>query len=309
MPYPGVTVFLVTVLALAGTPALTSSVEAADKKPDPKYVEEIESWRKGRLERLKSDTGWLVVAGLFWLDEGDNVFGSNPKNKVVLPAHSAPPRAGVLRVKKGRVQLLADPGVETQVGDKPVRQAWLTPDIPGPYDVVKLGDLQFFVIIRGEKPAIRLRDLRSQRRREFKGIEYFPISEAYRVEAKFESNPPGSTLPIANVLGGTDDMVNPGRLVFELRGQPITMDAILEEPGDDRYFMIFRDRTSGKSTYGAGRFVYTESLPKAGKVVIDFNKAYTPPCGFTPYSTCPLPPPRNRFKVPIEAGEKYRPHP
>ena len=278
------------------------------------HAASVESWRQGRLDRLRSDTGWLTVAGLFWLKPGANGFGSAADNPIRLPAHSAPARAGVLQLRGDQVTVEPAPGVKltlaTADGQKhqPVGTRVLKPDLPGPPDVLALGDLRFFVIVRDGKVGVRLRDLRNPARAAFKGIEHFPIRPEYRVVARYIPHPAGKTMQVPSVLGGMTSMANPGKVEFQLAGKPLVLDAVLEEPTDTQLFLIFKDQTAGKETYGAGRFVYTDALPadlhRPGQVVIDFNKAYNPPCAFTAYATCPLPPPQNRLKLRIEAGEK-----
>jgi uncharacterized protein len=285
----------------------------ASAGPDP-YVQEIETWQKQRLTRLKSDEGWLVVSGLHWLQEGDNQMGSGSSNRVVLPAHSVPPSAGVLRLKDGKVFAELAPTVKASVrpsepgaADKPFSKGELRDDLPGPYDVVAIGDVRFFVIDRDGRFGIRVRDLRSPKRTEFKGLEYFPVDPAYKVEAQFVPHAKPTSIQVPSILGGTTPMTSPGQLRFKLGKQDLALDAVIEAPDDQRLFVIFRDATAGKQTYGAGRFVYTD-MPKDSKVTIDFNRAYTPPCAFTAYATCPLPPPQNRLKVAVQAGEKFAGH-
>jgi uncharacterized protein len=279
------------------------------------YRQEIQTWQKQRLDRLKSDEGWLVVSGLTWLKDGANPFGSDPANTLVLPAHSVPPRAGVLHLEKGTVSVELAPqtravlrvGSETE--DRPLSgKTTLRPDVPGPYDVVGIGDVRFFVIERQGKMGIRVRDLRSPRRAEFKGLEYFPISSRFRVNAQFVPHARPTKIKVPNILGYVEDMTSPGQLRFRLGDQQLALDAVLEADDDQRLFVIFKDTTAGKLTYPSGRFVYTDQLPKDQKVVLDFNKAYTPPCAFTAFATCPLPPPQNRLRVAIEAGEKFSGH-
>jgi hypothetical protein len=168
-----------------------------------------------------------------------------------------------------------------------------------------VGRLSLFVIQRSDKFGIRLKDPDSQYRREFKGIETYPAQEEYQVTAKWVAAP--EKMPILNVIGQTESMDSPGYAVFTLHGQEYRLRPYLETPGAKELFYVFRDQTSAKETYGAGRFLYS-AMPLDGKVVLDFNKAYNPPCAFTPYATCPLPPPENRLAVRIEAGEKKYGH-
>ena len=253
------------------------------------YQTEIAEWRRQREAGLKREGGWLSVAGLFWLHDGANRFGKDAENDVVLP--DGPAQAGVFELRDGKVTV-------TMGGES--RELW-----PDSLDVAKVGRLSLFVIKRGEKYAIRLKDPDSEYRRAFHGIEYYPASEAYRVTAQFVAEP--ARIPILNILGQTEAMESPGYVKFRLNGRELRLRPVFEEPGAKELFYIFRDDTTGKETYPAGRFLYS-ALPKDGKVELDFNKAYNPPCAFTPYATCPLPPPENRLGVKVEAGEKKYGH-
>jgi uncharacterized protein len=249
------------------------------------YQTEIAEWRRNREENLKRDGGWLTVAGLFWLHEGSNTFGRDPGNEIVLP--DGPARAGAFELKKGKITVRMD-GAE--------RELWAES-----LDAAKVGRLSLFVIKRSDKYAIRLKDPDSDYRRHFHGIEYFPAKEEYRVKAKWV--PALENIPILNILGQTEPMPSPGYAVFQLQGKEYRLRPVLETPDAKELFYIFRDQTAGKETYGAGRFFYS-AMPADGYVELDFNKAYNPPCAFTPYATCPLPPAENKLPIRIEAGEK-----
>jgi uncharacterized protein (DUF1684 family) len=266
------------------------------------YQKGIEAWRQAREARLRSDTGWLTVAGLFWLKEGENRLGSDPSAEVVLPAHSSPARAGILRLEKGQVTIEPAAGVNIVLGGQPVGKRVLRSDTPGPEDILSLGRTRFFVIERSGKLAIRLRDLDSPARKAFTGLHWFPIRPDYRVIGRFTPHPTPKKLSIPNVLGLVEEMVSPGYVTFKLGGQELRLEPVYETPAQDELFFIFRDKTSAHETYGAGRFLYADK-PKNGEVIIDFNKAYTPPCAFTRFATCPLPPRQNHLPVRIEAGE------
>jgi uncharacterized protein (DUF1684 family) len=162
--------------------------------------------------------------------------------------------------------------------------------------------------VRGGRHAIRLRDPNAAARRNFHGIDTYPIDLAYRVTARFEPYAPPKKVPIANVIGTVDTMLSPGALVFQLGSRELRLDPLLEEPDATSLFLIFKDETSGSETYGAGRFLYTD-LPVDGRVVVDFNRAYNPPCVFTEFATCPLPPPQNDLEAAVRAGEKDYAHP
>jgi uncharacterized protein (DUF1684 family) len=249
------------------------------------FESEIAEWRRGRQERLKAEGGWLSLAGLFWLNEGVNRFGTDPANDIVLP--DGPARAGAFELRNGKVTV-------TQAGETRAIAHESA-------ELAKVGRLSLFVIKRGEKFGIRVKDPESEARRNFHGIESFPAKESYRVTAKWV--PESRKTPILNILGMTEQNESPGYAVFQLNGKELRLYPILEEPGAKELFYIFRDLTTGKETYPAGRYFYS-AMPKDGKVVLDFNKAYNPPCAFTPYATCPLPPKENHLPVRVEAGEK-----
>jgi len=252
------------------------------------YQDEIAAWRTHREASLKAEDGWLSLAGLYWLHEGANPFGRDP-GEITLP--DGPVHAGVFHLHQGKVTVTLDGGTRE-----------VKPDSD---DIVQIGRVRLLVIKRADKYGIRVKDPESQARREFKGIESYPADERYRVTAKWVAEP--RKIPILNVIGQTEQSECPGYAVFKLQGRELQLHPILEEPGAKELFYIFKDETSGKETYPAGRFFYS-GMPKDGQVILDFNKAYNPPCAFTPYATCPLPPPENRLAVRIEAGEKRYGH-
>ena len=249
--------------------------------------DEIVRWRHARASALQAEGGWLAVAGLFWLHDGANSFGKDPASEIVLP--DGPAHAGAFQLRSGTVTVKME-------GESAPRELW-----PDSADVVKIGRLSLILIKRGDRLGIRLKDPENPARKGFHGLEYFPVSEAYRVTARWIAEP--RQIPILNVLGQTEPSQCPGYAAFRIDGKELRIYPILEAPDAQELFYIFRDQTSGRETYPAGRFLYS-ALPKAGSVVLDFNKAVNPPCAFTPYATCPLPPPENRLPVRIEAGEK-----
>lgn len=276
---------------------------AAGIGADEAYRAEVEKWRANREARLKADGGWLSLAGLFWLNEGPNRFGTDPAGDIVLPEGSAPAKAGVFELKAGQVTVALLPGASGRLAGQPVSSPTaMRPDTSGTPDVLEMGTLSMNVIKRGDKYGIRLKDKNSAVRRGFLGLKWFDVKEDYRVEARFVSYPQPKPVKVPNVLGQSESMPSPGYAEFTLNGKAVKLDGVMEDPQAEQLFFILRDQTSGKETYGAGRFLYAE-LPKAGKIVLDFNKAYSPPCAFTPYATCPLPPPQNWMPVRVEAGE------
>jgi uncharacterized protein len=267
--------------------------------PDPAYTEEIEQWRHAREARLKSDDGWLSLAGLFWLKQGENTVGAGPSNDMKLPKGSAAERLGIFEFHNGIVSFRSAPGSSVTVNGSPVTSAVLKPDSSNSPDVLRSNGLTMYVIQRGDRYGIRLKDKNSEARRAFTGLKYFPVNPEYSVKARFIPYNPPKMVTILNILGQVEQDPSPGYVVFRLHGRDLRLDPITE---DDSLFFIFKDLTSGKQTYPPGRFLNT-AMPKNGEVVLDFNKAYNPPCVFTPYATCPLPPEQNQLPVAIEAGE------
>ena len=270
---------------------------------DASYIREIEKWRNERLEEINGETGWNTLVGLFWLHEGKNRFGSDPSNDIVLPRSRAPKLAGALQLDNGTVRLSTKLEVGITSEGNRVRELVLRSDADGLPTPLKLRSLTMFVIKRGEKFGLRVKDKLHPARANFKGLTYFPVDTNWRVQAKLEAYAPPKIIPIVNVLGMTDNMTSPGVLVFEVKGKEYRLDPVLEK-GSKQWFVIFSDQTSGKDTYGAGRYLYVDLPDADGKVTIDFNKAYNPPCAFTKFATCPLPPRQNRLGTRIDAGEK-----
>jgi len=241
------------------------------------------------------------VVGLHFLSEGENALGADPALPVPLPAGCAPAKAGMLLLEKGAVRLQAGPDSGLTVGGRPVTEAVLRSDADGKPDVVKAGRVSFYLIKRGGRFAVRVKDPQSEALKAFHGIPRFPTQAAYRVTAAFEAYAAPRTVDIPTVLGTTEPMKAPGVARFKLGGRTLSLEPVQEEDGS--LFFIFGDGTTGQESYPGGRFLYAEA-PKDGRVVLDFNKAENPPCAFTAFATCPLPPPQNKLKVRIPAGEK-----
>jgi uncharacterized protein (DUF1684 family) len=266
----------------------------------PGYREEIEAWRTRREERLRSETGWLTVAGLFWLKPGDNSFGSDPDRDIVLPA-GAPARAGVLVLgRDADVAIVPAEGVEVTREGKAIRGRTAVALDAEP---LQLGRFSLQPIRRGDRIGLRLRDPENALRRDFPGLAWYPVDEHFRVTGRFAADTRPQTVRMANVLGQTSDEPSPGTVELEVLGRKVRLRPIIEDGDTSQWFYVFKDETAPKETYGAGRFVYSEPA-RDGVVTVDFNKAYNPPCAFNPYTTCPLPPKENVLPLPIRAGEK-----
>jgi uncharacterized protein len=283
-----------------GEQAFTSTRMAP---PEPAHVADVEQWRDQRRERLEGPEGWLSLVGLEWLEEGPNRLGSAADGDVRFPAR-LPSAIGTLKRQGNTYVLEPAPGVELLAGEEPIRGPMpLASDATGAPTVVRLGAVSFYVIERGDRVALRIKDAESPVRTSFTGLDYYPIASDWRVVARFEPAPPGTTIPVPNILGTVDEPPSPGSVVFARGGQEARLRAIDE--GDGRLFLVFGDPTNGRDTYGGGRYVYADPPgPGEDTVVVDFNKAYNPPCVFTPYATCPLPPKGNELAFPVEAGER-----
>ncbi|WP_353718379.1 DUF1684 domain-containing protein [Dyadobacter sp. 676] len=264
---------------------------------DHTYEEQIREWHLKRVESLKAESGWLNLAGLFWLDEGKNTFGGAEENDILFPADKSSPFLGEIWLENGHITLKARPGAGIFNGDQPVTEIDIFPD--GQPVTLRHGSLRWFVIKRGEKYAIRLRDLEGPFLKNFTGIERYPVQEKWRIKARFVPTE-GHTVPITDITGRTDDQVSPGRLVFTVDGREYSLDAVGQP---ENLFIIFADQTNRHETYGSGRFLYA-AVEADGTAWLDFNKAINPPCAFSPYATCPLPPKQNKLAVAISAGEK-----
>ena len=255
------------------------------------YTDAIHRWQQHRIEGLQKPDSWLTLVGLFWLKPGANTIGSADTNDFVLPKGSAPARIGTLHLDGGKVTLTA-PGREPKT---------LSYDEDRP-DVIIANRVSFFVIKRGDRFAVRAKDKDSPVLKNFKGLEYFPINPELRFQAAF--TPDDKKIPILNVLGETEMQESPGVVHFTYGGHEYSLRPVYEEgPKGKTLFFLFADATNHVNTYQAGRMLNTP-LAKDGKVDLDFNRAYNPPCTFTPYATCPLPPKENRLAFAVEAGEK-----
>ncbi len=252
------------------------------------HEKEIQAWHERRIASLKRDHGWLSLIALNWLEEG--------RNEV--------PSIGTLTLQSGTVSFEAASGVGAKLSGKPFSSGVLRTDADkdGP-GKVEIGSRAFIIIKRSDRYALRMWDSNAEARKRFTGIERFPVSGKWRIEARWEPYDPPKKVKVPSVIPDQpQDYVMPGVASFTIGGREYRLEPVLEAGAEDLFF-IFGDKTNGKDTYGGGRFLYSKP-PNDGKLILDFNKAYNPPCAFTPYATCPLPPESNRLDVRIEAGEK-----
>ena len=264
--------------------------------PSADYRQQVDRWRAQHEKELSADDGWLTVAGLDWLKDGENRVGADPASEVPLPPNSAPARVASISFHAGQAVLHPTPGVALLLNGKPAKQAALHEDT----DILAINKLKFYVIRRGDRFGIRLKDNDSPERKRFTGLTWYAVDPAWRIRAKFTAWDTPHTLAFDNTIGQRETDQSPGYVTFTKNGREYRLEPMLE---DGKLFFVFRDRTSGKTTYGASRFLYTDA-PKNGFVILDFNQAENPPCAFTAYATCPLPAPQNRLDLAVEAGEK-----
>lgn len=269
------------------------------------YRQEIERWHASRIARLTAPDGWLSLVGLEWLQPGANRIGSSADNDMVLarmPAHLGT----ITWADDGTLSILLGNGQGATIDGKIETSAVMLDDSHAHPTTVAFGSVNFIAIDRGGRKGLRVRDREAETRARFAGIARFPVDPAWRIVADWQPLDPPFPLATGTVIGTIENYPAPGKAVFERDGRRYELYPVIEVPGDTQLFLIFADATSGRETYGAARFLYAD-MPRDGKIVLDFNKAYNPPCAFTPYATCPLAPPENRLALRVEAGElKYR---
>jgi uncharacterized protein (DUF1684 family) len=268
------------------------------------YLKEFDRWKEKRLMRLKSENGWLNLAGLFWLKEGINTIGSDTSNNIVFP-DKAPAILGKYMLESRQVRFIAEPGTEVLMDGKPIGEIEIKTDKTGEPTLLEAGSLAWFIIERGDQFGIRLRDYEHPAIDQLTHIETFPADPDWFIEASFEPYAEPRELLIPTVIGTVEKNMCPGIIHFRING---VEQQLYPVAAGKRLFVIFADETSALETYGGGRFLYLEKPDRKNRVRLDFNKAFNPPCAFTQYATCPLPPRENFLTVRIEAGEKTVDH-
>jgi uncharacterized protein (DUF1684 family) len=262
-------------------------------------VQSFEKWKAEQIDDLKQN--WLPLAGLYWLKPGVNSFGTAPENAVVFP--KGPAHAGEFILDGKDVTIKPLPEAHATLSGTPMTTAKLAPDVTGHASLVEMGPLRFHVIVRGERVGIRVKDLESASVTNFKGLIFYPLDLNYRVTATWEPSDGKKTIDVPNVLGDVTPVPVAGTVVFKIDGQEQRLTALGGDPSNGLSF-VFNDLTAKSDTYPGGRFLDSEPVVN-GTVVLDFNRAYNPPCAVTPYATCPLAPKENRLAVAIPAGEKF----
>lgn len=274
------------------------------KEIDPDYFAKIKVWQQKRLDALKAKDNWLSLAGLFWLKEGRNTFGSDPANDLIITDVKAPARIGSFILENGQVRFSAAQGEIIMHGSEVVFEIPLKNDTEGGPTILSSGSLSWLIIKRGGRLGVRLRDSGHPRIDKLQKIDSFPIDPEWRVEAVLERFEKPRMIKVPNVLGTENDSPAPGVLVFEINGK---IHRLTPLGGAGDLFLIFGDETNTVETYGGGRFLPVKQPGENGRTVIDFNMAVNPPCVFSPFATCPLPPQANQLPIRITAGEKV-PH-
>jgi len=287
-------------LAVALLAAMPPDKHPTTSAPDIAYQQSFDKWKAELVDDLKRN--WLTLAGLFWLKPGPNTFGTDPKDDIVLPSGSTLAHAGTFELGK-EVMVHFGPGVNASIAGKPVMTAQLMPDVSGNPTVIELGGLRMHVIKRGDRTGIRVKDLNSDAVRKYPGPVFYPLNLDYRVTATWVPSDGKKTVNVPNVLGDVTPTPVAGTAVFKFNGQELRLTDLGGDPTKGLFF-VFNDLTAKTETYPSGRFLKTDPVAN-GTVVLDFNRAYNPPCSVTPYATCPLAPKENRLAVAISAGEKY----
>ena len=278
--------------------------ENKSQKNVTEYQKQIESWHLKRINNLKKKKGWLNLVGLYWLNEGVNTIGSGKNNKIIFP-ENAPEYLGKFIKKDSIITFESNEIVNVFCKSEIVKKIEMKNDLSDEPTVLENGSLRWFIIKRGEKYGIRLRDLNAKLVKEFKDIDMFPIDKKWKITAKFIPYQKPKEISVPTVIGTIDKEKSPGQLIFDVEGEEYSL-----EPTDEgnKFFIVFADLTSGEETYGAGRFLYVDKPDTNNNVILDFNKAYNPPCAFTKYATCPMPIDENKLHVKITAGEKNYGH-
>ena len=264
------------------------------------HQQTIEAWRASRHERLAKPDCWLTLVGLDWLKDGENRVGSAADNDIQLPG--GPAHWGSVFLHNDVLRFVSSDVDKVSINGEHLRESELVADNKGKPTLVTGGTLGFYAISRGSY-ALRVKDAQAKALLNFKGVDNYPTDDSWRINGRFIRAEEGASIEITNVLGQISESPVFGTFEFDMDGKTHSLLGLGDEDSEDLWF-IFADRTSGHGSYGAGRFLYSDAMPENGRLTVDFNKAYNPPCAFNPYSTCPLPPQRNRMNLLVTAGEK-----
>jgi uncharacterized protein len=287
---------LLSIMALSCSDKKTITAEEREA-----HRNEINTWHAKRLKEVKAPNGWLNLIGLYWLEPGVNTFGSGSDNALVFSNTSLPAKAGHFLLQGDTVTLIAEKAVVIKNEADTIQNEIVFNAATKTSRVLEYGTIRWNIIKRDEKVGVRVRDLASKAVTDFKGVERFPVDINWRLPARFEKGDSLRTIEVTNIIGQTVAQPSPGTIVFTVNDVEHRLDVM---EGNEEFFIVFADATTGTETYGGGRFIYVKKPDAEGNTIIDFNKAYNPPCVFSPYATCPLPPPQNHLKLKVVAGEK-----
>lgn len=293
------TALLIFAGAFAGNSQSTRLLEQTNGVAPPDWIQ----WQHERHESIAGTNGWMTLISLYWLPEGVTSAGSDPTNQLTLPAGRVPGFVGTFSRQKGSVRFVAAPGVVATSDETAIHETEMRSDAATHPSTLKIGALTCAIIERGGRFGVRVRDPDSPARLHFAGLRYFPYDQSWRIEGRFAAFPFRHTLRVPDASGGMQELISPGALVFSHGGKQFRLD-VVDEGANEVYFVIFTDRTAGDSTYEAGRFLYVVRPDVLGRVTINFNRSFTPPCGFTPFATCPRPPQQNWLPIAVTAGER-----
>ncbi|WP_158985587.1 DUF1684 domain-containing protein [Lysobacter panacisoli] len=302
---------VVIALALAATGCGKQDDKVSDEQAQATqaaFNQELQLWRQQRVAGLTKPDGWTSLVGLHWIEPGAHYIGSSAGNGIELAV--GPSHFGMIDLANGRLRFVPEKGVAMTLDGAPLTGETIlrADDAPAGPSVITFDEGKGIatVIKRGPRYALRVKHADAETRTGFRGLEYWPASSDWRVTGRFVAHEPGKTLEIANIIGTTDAVPNPGAIEFEREGKTYRIEALDE--GAETLFLVFADRTSGHGSYPAGRFLDVPKPGVGGTVLVDFNQSYNPPCAFTPFATCPLPPPENRLDLLVQAGEKTYAH-
>ena len=292
-------ILLTAALLAAALPAAAQGIAA-----DPAYKKQVEDWRAKAEQSLRRDNGWLTLAGRYPLKEGENTFGTGPGNDIVFPKGLGPNGMGSIFIEPGRVRVKLVEGLRMKANGLEYTEREMMTSTEQ-RDWVTMGRAAFHIIERNHRYILRLADNESEVRKSFGARAWYAVDDNFRTQARFVPYDPPRKIAIVDVLDEVSDEPSPGYVEFELSGRPYRLDVVGDDEG---LFIIFKDGTAGDTTYGSGRFLYVEKKPAPGeRFALDFNRAYNPPCAFSEFTTCPLPPRQNILPIRVEAGEKYPP--
>ncbi len=296
-----------TIGALLACTVLTAACATRADIDTESHQMDVDAWREYRYGLLHEE-GWLLLTGLHWLENGDNRVGAADDNDVVFRGAGVPSHIGTFAVSDSQVTMRVTPNVAVQREGSAIDEVVMEPGSHANATLLTLGSLNWHIVRRGDRYAVRVRDSLASSLLSFDGIPSYPLNPAWRLSARFEYYKPPKAINVPNILGTVNESESPGAVVFRVGLKRYRLD-VLGNPADSAFWIQFGDATNGAETYGGGRYIWVDAPDENGRTIVDFNKSYNPPCVFTAYATCPLPPRQNKHDLRIEAGElKYSNH-